>query len=127
MIRYSFGILLLISFNSCNNTSEETTSKPTEGTIAKAESTELTRVDAQKHYVSITGMKFIPEVIEVNKGDTIVFDNTDIVNHDVTEEKTKAWTSSVIPSGKSWRMIATESTDYFCSIHEVMKGKIVVK
>lgn len=86
-----------------------------------------TVTNASKHdTVIIRGMKYIPDVIEVNKGDTVVFVNKDIVVHDVTEEN-KAWGSSQIPVGESWSMAATESVSYFCSIHVVMKGKVVVK
>jgi plastocyanin len=124
MIRYSFWLLLLMFFSRCTSAPEEnhTKSEP-----VKEEPVEVKQAAPAEHYVSIMGMKFIPEVIEVHKGDAIVFTNSDIVDHDVTEEKTKAWTSSVIKAGKSWRMVATESSDYFCSIHVVMKGKIIVE
>jgi len=98
-----------------------------EETSIKQQPAEDAQAVPVKHHVSITGMKFIPEVITVSKGDTIIFTNNDIVDHDVTEEKSKSWTSSVIHSGKSWQMVANESVDYFCSIHVVMKGKIIVE
>jgi plastocyanin len=124
MIRYSFYLLLLMFFSRCTSAPEENRIKEEP---VKEEPAEVKPAVPVEHYVSIMGMKFIPEVIEVHKGDVIIFSNSDIVDHDVTEEKTKAWTSSVIHSGKSWRMVATESCDYFCSIHVVMKGKIVVE
>lgn len=76
--------------------------------------------------VVIELMKFIPEEITVNKGDTILFINKDIVAHDVTEVN-KAWASPTLANGDSWKMEATKSADYFCSIHIIMKGKIIVK
>src|SRR5688572_2755496 len=79
------------------------------------------------HHVQIKNMKFEPAQIIVSKGDSIVWTNLDIVTHDVTEEKTKAWTSAPITMGKTWKMEAAKSTDYFCSIHIVMKGKIIVQ
>lgn len=79
------------------------------------------------HTIEIREMKFHPAELRVQKGDTVVWINKDLVAHDVTEETRKAWTSSVIPSGKSWRMVVAESVEYFCSIHQVMKGKIVVQ
>ena len=80
----------------------------------------------QVHHVQIKSMKFEPAEITVNRGDTIVWTNLDIVSHDVTEEKAKSWTSSPITMGKTWKMAAQESADYYCSMHVVMKGKIVV-
>jgi plastocyanin len=117
----------MILLGSCTSKTDKPSVNANEDRNVKQESVEVQQAVPQIQHVSITGMKFIPEVITVSKGDTIIFTNNDIVDHDVTEEKSKAWTSSVIHSGKSWRMVATESADYFCSIHVVMKGKIVVE
>jgi plastocyanin len=78
------------------------------------------------HTVEIKQMKFEPAVLNVRKGDEVIWINHDIVDHDVTEQNTKAWTSSKLPTGASWRMVVTKSELYFCSIHLVMKGKIIV-
>ncbi|HEY4195547.1 MAG TPA: plastocyanin/azurin family copper-binding protein, partial [Mucilaginibacter sp.] len=77
--------------------------------------------------VEIKDMKFVPADIEVEKGDTVLFVNKDMVTHDVTEQATKAWSSSPIPAGGSWKLAVTDDADYYCSIHEVMKGKIELK
>lgn len=79
------------------------------------------------HTVEIAQMKFNPPVVYVHKGDTVTFINHGFVDHDVTEAKNHEWTSSVLSPGESWSMVATESSDYYCSIHVVMKGKIIVK
>jgi plastocyanin len=72
-------------------------------------------------------MKFYPEVLSVCKGDTVIFLNNDMVVHDVTEENKKLWTSGPLPEDSSWRMVVTDPADYYCSIHVVMKGKLLVK
>ncbi|KOF02151.1 hypothetical protein OB69_14115 [Roseivirga seohaensis subsp. aquiponti] len=82
---------------------------------------------SQKHIIEIKQLKFIPDYIEVNKGDTITFINNDYVDHDVTEEKTKKWSSSLMKKGSSWSMVAKEDADYYCTLHVIMKGKIRVK
>jgi plastocyanin len=79
------------------------------------------------HTVEIKQMKFNPAELQVSKGDTVVWVNHDIVAHDVTEERAKKWTSSLIPSNASWQMVVSQSADYYCSIHVVMKGKLIVK
>jgi plastocyanin len=79
------------------------------------------------HQVQIKNMKFVPAELIVNKGDTVVWTNMDILTHDVTEQKDKAWTSGPIQMAKTWKMEARESADYYCSIHVVMKGRITVK
>lgn len=77
--------------------------------------------------VEIAQMKFSPGILKVKKGDHVVFVNRDIVAHDVTEETKKNWSSSTLQNGEYWTLVATESADYFCSIHTVMKGKIIVE
>lgn len=78
------------------------------------------------HVVEITQMKFVPAVLNVSKGDTILWINKDMVEHDVTEKNLSSWTSSKMPAGASWKMVATKSEAYYCSLHVVMEGKIIV-
>jgi plastocyanin len=83
---------------------------------------------APKTYtVEITQMQFRPAELAVQVGDTVVWVNHDLVAHNVTEAYGKNWTSSEMPAGASWRMAVTGSADYYCSIHPVMKGKLLVQ
>ena len=79
------------------------------------------------HTIEIRQMQFEPAVLTVQKGDTVVWVNHDIVAHDVTEETAKLWTSGPLAAGQSWSKVVTNSTDYYCSIHVVMKGKLLVE
>ncbi len=81
---------------------------------------------APGHVVEVRQMAFVPSSISVRKGERITFINRDIVMHDITEGK-KAWQSHPLATGKSWTLTVTRSADYYCSIHPVMKGKIIVK
>jgi len=111
------AISLLCVENSCSSPDEKKTTEPA-STPAEL---------AHKIYVvEIRQMKFKPEVVTVKKGDKIVFVNHDLVNHDVTEEG-KTWSSSTLEPEKDWTLIATASQNYFCSLHVVMKGKIIVE
>lgn len=78
------------------------------------------------HTVEIKQMKFIPETLNVHKGDNVIWVNKDIVDHDVTELSKKEWASSKLAPGASWSMIVTKSENYYCNLHVVMRGKIVV-
>jgi len=82
---------------------------------------------SKTYTIEIKQMKFVPDNIIINAGDKVRFVNKDIFEHDVTEEKSKKWNSSALKQNESWTMIVEESSDYFCSLHVVMKGKIVVK
>jgi len=79
------------------------------------------------YIIEIDNMKFQPDKITLHKGDTVMWKNNDLVAHCVTEETSKAWTSSKIPAGASWKMVVNSGANYFCAIHMVMKGKIIVE
>jgi plastocyanin len=77
--------------------------------------------------VEIYQMKFQPDTLTVHQGDTVEWINKDMVAHDVTQVPNSTWTSSNMPPGKSWKMAVAESDDYYCSIHVVMVGKLIVE
>ncbi len=72
-------------------------------------------------------MQFQPAELTLQKGDTVVWTNHDIVTHDVTEETSKLWTSVPLAPRKSWSLVVTKSADYYWSIHVVMKGKLIMQ
>ena len=79
------------------------------------------------HTVEIKQMQFQPAQLTVQKEDTVVFINRDIVTHTATEEGSKAWSSPALASGNSWRLVARQNADYYCTFHPVMKGKLLVR
>jgi plastocyanin len=85
------------------------------------------KMQPKVYTVEIKQMRFEPAELTLQKGDTVVWVNLDIVPHDVTEESRKVWSSSLMPTGKSWSLVVTQSADYYCSIHVVMKGKLVIE
>jgi len=111
-------LLVLVTLGSCSSPSGETTPAPD---IA------IEEPKPAMHSVEITQMKFFPAELKVKKGDKVVFVNHDLVTHDVTEETKKTWSSSPLATDQTWVLITTENTNYFCSIHPVMKGKIIVE
>ena len=80
------------------------------------------------HRVSIQGMKFVPERVEVAAGDTIVWTNKDFVPHTVTAQAAKL-ESGELAEGKSFRFVAKKKGEmpYICRLHPVMKGTVIVK
>lgn len=117
----SYLLLLAFVISSCNASEEKTASSTQKETRLEPAASEV-KADT----VEIKAMKFVPDVVHVSPGTTIVFINNDMVAHDVTEETSKAWSSNLLHPGKSWSIVADKSADYYCSIHVVMKGKIIV-
>ena len=116
-------LLMLCWFSSCSSPEEKV--KETIKTRDSSPAINVVR-ESRSDTIEIKEMKFQPATLTVAPGTTIVFVNKDMVTHDVTEEATKAWSSKPLPPSKAWSMVAEKSADYYCSIHAVMKGKIVV-
>jgi len=124
----SIGLFLSFLLNGCTRP-EDNAIKPLKQYEPPPDSTNvaISTYVPKVYTIEISGMKFHPEVITVRKGDTIIWKNNDLVAHCVTAIPVNAWTSSEIPAGASWKMVANESSNYFCAIHVVMKGKMVVE
>lgn len=109
--------LLLIAVSSCSYSSGKKDAEKEPGTEP-----------ANKiHRVEISRMEFHPASIQVKKGDKVVFVNLDLVTHKITEEKPAGWSSPVLQTEESWSIDAAEPVNYYCSLHPVMKGRIIVE
>jgi plastocyanin len=86
------------------------------------------QVAGTTHKVTIEGMKFVPERIEVAAGDTIVWTNKDLFPHTVTANAAKVDSGDIGPN-KSWKFVAKKKGEmpYICRLHPVMRGAVVVK
>lgn len=133
-----FAFFLLNSCNSSGDNNSRAADSEDNYTLPQKESatdpvTESVKPDyvlkntSTFHTVEIKQMKFVPNELKLHKGDTVLWINKGITDHDITEVTKKAWTSSKLSVGKSWSKVVTESAEYFCSIHVVMKGKLIVE
>lgn len=77
--------------------------------------------------VIIKQMKYIPKVITIHKGESIVFINKGIVKHNIVDFPKKEWSSPTLEPGDSWTFTPKKGGVYYCSLHVVMKGAIVIK
>jgi plastocyanin len=80
------------------------------------------------HTVVMEGVAFMPNVLTVAQGDTVVWVNKDAFPHTATAQD-KSFDSKEIAAGKSWRFTAkkTGKFAYVCTLHPTMKGTLVVK
>jgi plastocyanin len=83
----------------------------------------------QRHVVEIRGMAFHPEVLEVRRGDTVVWINRDIVPHTATATRKSGWDTGTLLRGKSGQYVASHGGEdlYVCKLHPVMLGKLIVR
>ena len=122
-------IFIILLFFSCTPASKKDSEAKQDSYSVEDDIAEPPRQqdEPKTHIVEIKQMKFEPAEIKVHKGDRVLWINKDITNHDVTELSKKAWASSPLSTGQSWSMTVTQSEDYFCNLHQVMKGKIIVE
>ncbi|HKU67211.1 MAG TPA: cupredoxin family copper-binding protein [Candidatus Baltobacteraceae bacterium] len=75
--------------------------------------------------VHMSDYAFKPQMLTVQPGDTVVFQNDDDVTHNVTAD---AFKSGDIAGGKSWKYTFTKSGvyPYVCTYHPGMQGTITV-
>lgn len=83
---------------------------------------------AGRSTVIIEGMKFTPQELTVKKGESITWENHDLVPHTVTSTDAP-FDSKTIPPGKSWTFRARKSGkySYSCVFHPVMSGSISIQ
>lgn len=76
--------------------------------------------------VEVKNLVFTPAVVAAKAGDTIVWDNKDVLQHTATATD-KAF-DVMLPPGKSGSTVVTKAGtfDYFCKFHPNMKGRVTV-
>lgn len=83
------------------------------------------------HRVDIRAMQFVPAVLEVQVGDTIVWTNSDVVPHTATSTTTSVamFDSQRIASHQQWRyrVVAAGEHTYVCTYHPTMRGSLVAR
>lgn len=95
---------------------------------AAAEAPPPSGPSAQAVEVTIENDAFRPAEIAVHPGDTVRWVNRDRVPHTVAE-KSGGWTSPLLQEGSTFerRFDSAGSTDYVCTVHPFMHGKVVVR
>jgi plastocyanin len=74
------------------------------------------------------GMAFMPDVLTVAAGDTVVWINKDLVPHTATSSAA-GFDSKNVAASKSWRYTVdrTGDFDYVCSFHPTMTAQLHVQ
>ncbi len=84
--------------------------------------------EQRTHTVAIRGFQYAPASITVELGDTVVWQNQDIVPHTATAEG-KGLDTGSIGANASGRYVARAKGTYAydCAFHPTMKGTLVVR
>ena len=81
-----------------------------------------------RHTVKLHEFQFKPAVVRAAVGDTIIWENLDIVPH-TADANQRAWSSGNIPGRSKAMTVVTRKgeQEFTCLYHSNMKGKLVVK
>lgn len=78
--------------------------------------------------ITIDNFSFTPKEITVSKGTTVTWINRDDVPHTVVSTERKFKSRALDTDEKfSFTFSDTGAYGYFCSVHPVMTGKVIVK
>ena len=81
----------------------------------------------QTHRIDMKSVSFMPAQVTVRIGDTLEWDNSDIVAHTATS-KGAGFDVNVLPSRKGSTVVKAPGTfNYTCRYHPNMRGQIVVE
>jgi plastocyanin len=101
----------------------------TEGQAAAARPARAAAASNGKlHIVTIKDMEYQPPTLTVEVGDTVKWNNEDIVSHTVTAMN-KAFDSGTILRGHSWKLAVKKrgTFAYTCTFHPNMNGVLIVR
>jgi plastocyanin len=78
--------------------------------------------------VTIRNLRYEPDTLRVQVGDTVRWVNEDIVPHTVTT-RSKGWDSGTFGQAQSWQVVPATagSSEYYCELHPMMRGVIVAR
>ena len=79
--------------------------------------------------IEIKDFAFSPSSLTINKGDTVIWTNKDSVSHPVTSDSGNELNSGTLSQGQTYShtFSAAETFFYHCSVHPMMKAKIIVQ
>ena len=78
-----------------------------------------------EHVVTMGAMTFDPPSLTIHSGDRVVWRNDDIVPHTVTAQR--RFDSGQVPPGGTFKVTVSRDVDYGCTLHPIMRGRIVVQ
>jgi plastocyanin len=78
--------------------------------------------------VKIAGFAFAPTEARARVGDTIVWENADILPH-TTAADSGRWASAELPVGSTFKWVVADTGrfPYHCAAHPTMRGVLVVR
>lgn len=82
----------------------------------------------RSHTVTIDRFEYQPPTLAVNAGDTVIWNNGDLVPHTATSQAIGLETGSLAPGASAVHVAGRKGTyEYVCRFHPAMAGRLVVR
>lgn len=82
----------------------------------------------RSHTVTIDRFEYQPPTLAVNAGDTVVWNNRDLVPHTATSPALGMETGSLAPGASASHVAGRKGTfEYVCRFHPAMTARLVVR
>jgi|GEM_PF-689030 len=109
-------------------TAPQGSSSSTEAPATEAPATTSPTLATAPGAVGIVDYEFVPEQIDIAVGETVTWTNQDAFDHWVLSVTPDAIDSATMVQANSYSQTFTEpgTYEYFCNIHNIMKGSVVV-
>jgi len=77
----------------------------------------------------IVSYSYSPTTIEINVGDTVVWENRDSVGHTITSDVGEELNSRLLSYGQKYShtFLTSGEYSYYCKPHPFMRGKVIVR
>lgn len=123
------AIVYGVMFFSKKDQTVNNTSAPVETINTQTATTTENSVKGETYNISIKDFTFDQKTITINKGDTIVWKNIDNVPHQIQGTSLASLKGPVMGYGLTYSYTFNDAGtyDYFCVIHPMMKGTVIVK
>jgi len=74
-------------------------------------------------------MAFDPAVLEVARGDTVIWINHDIVPHATAATGSPGWDTGTLTRGQEGRYVPRRGgkVPYICTLHPTMRGILIIR
>jgi plastocyanin len=81
--------------------------------------------DKQNTYtVEIKNFSFIPKVLNLAKGDRVIWVNKDNIVHNIVDSNSQKILSTTLAKGAEFSYIVTDEMNYACGFHPSMTGVV---
>jgi len=76
------------------------------------------------HVVEIKNFSFVPDVLNLSKGDKVVWINRDTIEHNIVDSSSQVTLSKTLAKGDKFSYIVKQEMNYACGFHPSMTGVI---